>query len=290
VGIVTKFGSGGGTRQYSLELSAGAKASMIVADGTTSSLATGATSIGTGTWVHLAGVQDATDVYLYLNGVQDGTNATDRAMINTASVLTFGKYSTLGFPLDGRLAEVAIYNAALTAGQVATLATGVPASTVQAANLVGYWPLCGKASPEPDLITPNNATINGTVAAAAHPPGTFLCNVGAGVAGLFGAGVADSVNIDTGRGVAGLVGSGVKQFIGAITHVKAGAGKVGADGHGVGTKVTAAFTYTKTGFGKAGTTATSTSGLAQDVVFEGIVIAFGSTTLDPYPTWTRIDQ
>jgi hypothetical protein len=52
--------------------------------------------------------------------------------------------------MSGRIAEVAIWNAALTDAEVAALASGVRAWMLRPANLKVYAPLWGVGSPEPD--------------------------------------------------------------------------------------------------------------------------------------------
>lgn len=112
---------------------------------------------------------------------------------------------------------------------------------------------------------------------------------GFGVAGLVGAGESASEFAETGWGAVGTVGAGAKEFIGAVVYLKSGFGVVGTVGAGVGTRITGAVTYTKAGFGKVGTTTAGGSTLHEDVVPHGVSIAFGASSLDPYPPWTRID-
>jgi hypothetical protein len=113
---------------------------------------------------------------------------------------------------------------------------------------------------------------------------------GRGVVGAVGSGISVQIAQETGVGVVGAVGSGAKVFSAGTTYIKIGFATVGTLGAGTYSLTPGGGTHTKAGHGIVGTTATSTSGHAVDVVYEGIVIAFGSTTLDPYPTWTRIDQ
>jgi len=283
-GIATKWGA---TTQYELELTATGKASFGVNASGGSTLVNGATTLTPSVWQHVAGKQTTTDVFVYLNGVQDGTSTVERSIVNTNASFLIGKFGT-GTPFDGRIAEVAVWNIALSDTEIAALAAGYPASMIQAASLKGYWQIQGTASPEPDTSgNGNSATINGTLAAADGP----LVKTGGAKAGLVGAGPSESIFDEAGRGVVGAVGSGASEFIGAVAYTKLGFATVGAVGSGVGTRITAANTYTKAGFGKVGATvATSTSEFHGDVLFQGVSIAFGSTTLDPYPTWTRIDE
>ena len=169
VGLVTKYGNTAGTRQYALELTAAAKADFITNNGAGGqAAAVGATTVTAGRWHHICGVQNSTDAFVYLNGTQDGTDANQQTMVNTSAVLDFGKYSVNGFPLDGRMQDVAIWATPLSGGEVASLAAGAIPTSIQASLIRGYWPLCGLFDPEPDLVSGNGASVNGTVPAASH--------------------------------------------------------------------------------------------------------------------------
>lgn len=62
---------------------------------------------------------------------------------------TLNQGGSAGF--NGLIAEVAIWNVALSAEQIAQVAASVSgASVVLPGNLAGYWHLCGLQSPEPD--------------------------------------------------------------------------------------------------------------------------------------------
>lgn len=73
------------------------------------------------------------------------------------------------------MAEAAIWNVALNAREVAALAVGVCPLRVRPGSLVGYWPLWGTHTNEPDLhpesadATRREMTNNGTTAAN-HAP------------------------------------------------------------------------------------------------------------------------
>jgi concanavalin A-like lectin/glucanase superfamily protein len=145
---------------------------------------TGATNVATGRWHHICGTRSATQLRIYLNGASDQTpSAIVGSLPNSTATFKIGKYDG-GSPFDGRIGEVALWDVQLSDSEVAQLAAGVSPIGVQAAGLRGYWPLCGVASPEPDLKNGNQAVINGTVAAAVHPPGGFPCDsAGVGKAG-----------------------------------------------------------------------------------------------------------
>ena len=67
----------------------------------------------------------------------------------------------------GALADLAIWNVAITDAQVLELATPAAADEVALTGLVNYWPLGGSANPEPDLGSANvDFDVFGTITAA----------------------------------------------------------------------------------------------------------------------------
>jgi len=93
----------------------------------------------TDTWHHAAYVFAANDSRAaYLDGAGKGTNATS-ATPTGIDLVRIGRVGSSYY--SGALAEVAIWDVALSDEQVATLAGGSAPSLVQAGNLVAYWPL-----------------------------------------------------------------------------------------------------------------------------------------------------
>jgi len=139
-------------------------------------LLTGTTALGTGTWRHAAvtisSAATAT-LIIYLDGVSDGTTTTTATLDNGTQQVTIGAESTGGVPaldefFNGKIAEVAVWNVALTAAEVAVLADSFSPAFVRPSNLVFYPPLIGRNSPETDLKGIASGTFTGT-AAADHP-------------------------------------------------------------------------------------------------------------------------
>jgi hypothetical protein len=112
-------------------------------------------SINTGQWNHVAGVYVLnSDVWVYLNGTgtqdTDGTPATGSI---TSDFVQFGRSaSTTSWPFDGKLAEAACWNIALTSTEIGLLNFGVSPLAVRPESLVGYWPLLGRGNIELDLV------------------------------------------------------------------------------------------------------------------------------------------
>lgn len=176
--FVSKYSLGGGvgTLQYLLRHTSSGLISFYIGDGSFD-LATGATVLSTSVWSHIAGVKDGvgtSTLRVYLNGTQDGVADSNRSLANLTSGLGLGGSSDGQELIDGLMAEVAIWNIALSTGELAALAKGVPAQVIRPSNLKGYWPLHGVGSSERDYSgLGTHATITGTVAAGTrHPPVT----------------------------------------------------------------------------------------------------------------------
>lgn len=139
--------------------------------GSTVAAATTAGAASINAWCHAAGTfASATSRAAFLNGGSKATNVTSRSPsgLNRCQI---GVLSNTFNPFTGSVAEVAIWSAVLSDGEIATLATGVPAWQVRAASLWGYWPVLGLSSTEPDYSGAGRAmTLVGTPALADGPP------------------------------------------------------------------------------------------------------------------------
>jgi hypothetical protein len=79
-------------------------------------------------WYHVACTWDGTTGRIYLDGVENGAGAMSGAPLTSADSLVFGSYG--GTPnMPGALDEVAIYNRALSAAEVAALMSAAPVDT-----------------------------------------------------------------------------------------------------------------------------------------------------------------
>jgi len=123
------------------------------------------------TWHHAcASIASATSRIVYLNGANsttDGTNKTPSGMTAT-QIGIIGPHTAGGQPFDGSIAEVAFWNVALTAADVAVLATGVCPLLVRPEALVAYIPCIGQDSPETTRFSGATFAVTGA-AAGAHP-------------------------------------------------------------------------------------------------------------------------
>lgn len=106
---------------------------------------------------------------LFLNGVSQDTVSAGSGTIAPASSVAFGSDGTDSF-YPGRLADGGIWTATLSGGEILALGNGARPGSIRQQNLVGWWPLDGLNSPEPDLSgKANNGTLTGTALAAGPP-------------------------------------------------------------------------------------------------------------------------
>jgi len=129
----------------------------------------------TGAWHHICitydGSSTANDPLIYLDGVSQAV--TERStpsgtLLLPDGTVTIGRASGGGQEFDGRLAEFAIWNRILTAGEVAALGKGFAPPT-NPRGLLTYLPLIGRASPEIELMGGSNLTLSNSPANIEHP-------------------------------------------------------------------------------------------------------------------------
>ena len=127
---------------------------------------------GTATWQHAAGVwASTTSRTAYRNGTAGTTNTTSISVTGIDTTRIAARYAgTLGAFLDGSVAEAAIWNVALTAAEIASLAAGFCPLLVRPQSLVAYWPLFARATDEESWVGAFPMTNTNTATAAQHPP------------------------------------------------------------------------------------------------------------------------
>jgi hypothetical protein len=131
------------------------------------------TSVGysSNTWTHAAGVFAASNSRTaYINGGASGTNSSNISAQNLVqSSIAAQRFS--GFAngvtfFSGDIAEVGIWNAALTAEEIASLAKGMTCDKVRPQSLVFYAPLVRDLQDVRGGLTITN---NNTATVANHP-------------------------------------------------------------------------------------------------------------------------
>jgi hypothetical protein len=131
---------------------------------------TGSTALVTGKWYNVVCCYDSTNgTTTYINGVSDGTFPNNGTLTTTLTSASIGRDPSNQY-FNGLVADVAIWNIALSSSNAAQLAAGYRPVDVNSANLKGWWPLSGYSSPEPDISgNANNGTLTGTSAAPMPP-------------------------------------------------------------------------------------------------------------------------
>jgi hypothetical protein len=128
-------------------------------------------SVSANTWHHGAAVFASTSsrsVYL------DGTKASTADTVNVSGATStyigaIGYNNTDTAFFSGRIAEVAIWGVALNDAFVDMLATGASPLIIPQHNLLAYWPLDGRVSPERDRVADFEMTLNNAPTYADHP-------------------------------------------------------------------------------------------------------------------------
>jgi hypothetical protein len=117
-----------------------------------------------GSWVHLAATYDQStgNLYIYVNGVQQASASSAGGAIYPNTGYNIGARNDGSYPFNGLIANVQIYNTALTPQEIQYLyQQGLGGAPVRLGSLVGWWPLNGDAK---DYSGNNNhGTINGGV-------------------------------------------------------------------------------------------------------------------------------
>jgi hypothetical protein len=99
---------------------------------------------GSSVWSHFAGVCDsATLRKAFIDGVAGTDNTTNCGSQNAANSIVVGARwnTTLGNYMTGDIAEVGVWDVALTADEIASLAKGMTCDKVRPQSLVFYAPL-----------------------------------------------------------------------------------------------------------------------------------------------------
>jgi hypothetical protein len=124
------------------------------------------------TWSHVCGTFGSNSNRIsYTNGV---ASATDTTTVDAPATASFGIGGSPALPTllpwQGSLSNVAIWNVALSADEVQTLAQGVSPLRLRRDSLVRYWPMNRLTGAERDIVGAfNMPEVNGPIAAADEP-------------------------------------------------------------------------------------------------------------------------
>lgn len=125
---------------------------QVQAGGTTAAF-NATVTISPNTWHHGCAIFAATnDHRIFLDGANKNTSATTVSPSSFTKTLigAEARSGAISHYFDGSIAEAAVWNVALSDDEVASLAKGFSPTLVRPDALVGYWPLFGNDSPEPD--------------------------------------------------------------------------------------------------------------------------------------------
>jgi hypothetical protein len=172
-GIVSKFETGTNNRSYALYINAtGNIVSAFAPNGSGVNVRsdTGSTILGTN-WRHVAVTfVPSTSVTLYVNGAaESATNngsPITSSLFSGAANLWIGAVAAPSLLWDGLIAEASVYNANLTAAEIASLAKGMTCDKVRPQSLVFYAPLVRDLNDQKGGLTITN---NNGATVANHP-------------------------------------------------------------------------------------------------------------------------
>ena len=172
-GVLAKFTGPTNQRSYAITITtAGFVQVPISANGVTNYVTTGSTAVGTN-WRHIAFTYSPSSrTEIFLDGASNA-NRTDSvigSIFSGSADLWIGVTASLSatpinFYLDGLIAEAAIYNAALTAAEIASLAKGMTCDKVRPQSLVFYAPIVRDLTDQKGGLTITN---NNGATVAAH--------------------------------------------------------------------------------------------------------------------------
>ena len=165
------------TQSFALEIdgSVAGKPVVCTAQQTSYSDAVSSTGYSSGVWAHAAGVwTDGTNRAAFINGGSKGTVAFARTpgtpfQTRIGARINSGAASNL---ITGSIAEVGIWNVALSDNEVLRLAKGFSPLRVRPASLKMYVPLITTTSPSPDFtVGQRTFTATGSPTLVNPPPG-----------------------------------------------------------------------------------------------------------------------
>lgn len=176
---IVSVGDSAGTHYFGLQLRGQDGGDPVVAKsfGSANVHASSTSGYSVNTWHHGVAVFAANDDRAaFIDGGNKGTES-------TASTVSTPDASSIGVSADstpygyfsGRIAEVGVWDAALTDVEVAILAAGYSPLFVRPQNLVAYWPLI--RDEDQDRVGGYHLTAYNTPSIATHPPVIYPASV-----------------------------------------------------------------------------------------------------------------
>lgn len=125
------------------------------------------------TWVGFVGkFSSNTQRDVYLSSLADHTlDTTNRAVGDVLQFIRVGENLAGGGDFTGRIANVAIWNSALSDSDITSYMNGTCPTSIASANLIGYWPLSTNNSTQNNdgLDTGGDLSVTGAVYDSDHP-------------------------------------------------------------------------------------------------------------------------
>lgn len=169
--ILAKWADSGGQFQYLLSIDSNEKCLAAIYNGGTR-IATGTTTLVPGVWYHIALTYNGSALKIYCHGVEEDSTVTSGNMSSTTAPVRIGAGSGgsgTENPFDGDIGHCAIWDAPLTADDIASLAAGIsPLKIHKDNNLLFFAPLNGQ-DPEYDVVGGLDLTVNGSTKSEEPP-------------------------------------------------------------------------------------------------------------------------
>lgn len=178
-GTMLAYGISGGSGTHRMTLQMNGTAASpntvfcAVTQATSAANTNGSTVYTTSNWYHVACVwRNVADREIYVNGASDGTSTTNVGTFNTFDRLYVGARMnlTLGQYVSGDVADAAVWNAALSLADLASLALGISPLLIKRGYLKHYFPLWGSGSTEVDLVAAGGLTMSGSPGVSTTTP------------------------------------------------------------------------------------------------------------------------
>lgn len=167
---LVSIGDSSATSRLQADKRTGAAIGAVAVNSAGTSSVSTKTSYVTGAWHHVASVfASTTSRTAYLDGAAGTTDTTSISVSGLNSVLLGARYSsgTRGAFLFGRVAQVAIWNVALSGAEVTALAAGANPMSIQPSSLAFYAPLNDGSAR--DIVSGTALTVSGPLASKLGP-------------------------------------------------------------------------------------------------------------------------
>ena len=130
----------------------------------------GGANISTGVWTHVCARLNASyDASLYVNGVSDAWSSSVGTVPSVTTTEYLNRGPTFTTPFLGDVAEIGIWNANLSDGEIKSLAMGVRPLRVRPSNLKRYRPFLDNTN-----CIMSNTVATGVAPSASTHPRVFL--------------------------------------------------------------------------------------------------------------------